>query len=820
MTKEATIGIVVQALLPVVLAWIYCELNKTKFFNKIPEAVKQVIYGVTFGGIAIYCTEFGVPYSGAQVNVRDAAVLIAGLVFGAPAGIIAGLLGGIERYFAVYWGVGTYTQIACSVSTAIAGFYSAALRKIMFDDRKPSWYLALVIGLVMEVFHMTMVFLTNMDDTEKAMTVVKTCTVVMVPANAISTMLGAFVAQIIDGDFHMKKSQLSISQTIQRWLLISVAVMFVATTGFTYTMQTSITNEQVKNQLTQSIYDLVADVEDTSARNLLSITRGVEDKIGRYNLPFLCREYGVAEISIVNSEGIITESSNPEYVGFDMSSGEQAAEFLCLLGNTQEYVQEYGPITSSPDIYRKYAGIKTEYGFLQVGYGAEEFQDDIESEVAIAAKNKHIGETGYIIIANKDLRVVSAPENHKHSRISDYGFDISAEADVLNTGNIEGVDSFFIYSEAEGYYIVSVMPQEEGYKVRNVATYVNVFMQILAFAVLFAMIYNLIKVAVVASINRTNTALAKIIDGDLDEEVDVNTSAEFSELSNDINLTVGRLKDFIEEEKHRLEEEINYAKNIQENALPQTFPNDNKYEIYALMEAAKGVGGDFYDFYKTTRHGVNFMIADVSGKGIPGAMFMMRAKAELHTLTETGIPVNEVFTYGNERLCQGNEAGMFVTAWEGNINLETGHVQFANAGHNPPVIMRTDGTVEFIRGKVGFVLAGMEGVQYKLQELDMQEGDIIFLYTDGVVEATNLDHELYGEDRLIECLKNVDKTVSMDYLCCEVIGDVGRFVGEAEQFDDITMLALRYKGNHENDHNKVHVEVPPNMYTLSGKPNE
>ena len=807
-------SVVIAGLLPVLMTIIFIALGKNKYFNMIPETAKQIIYGLFFGIIAIFGTEYGIPFHGATINVRDAAVLVAGLIFGAPAGIIAGLIGGIERYFAVYWGVGAYTQIACSVSTAIAGFYSAALRKYMFDDHKPGWSLALVIGLVLETFHMVMVFLTNMSDADHAMQVVKTCSIIMIPANAISTMLSAIVAQAMTTGFKRSKSQLSVSQTIQRWLLACVVLMFAATSWFTYQLQTTISEDNVKNQLAISINDLAADIEDASTNDLLILSKNIVTEIGKKDLNVIAEEYGVAEINVVNSSGIITESTNDEFVGFDMASGEQSLEFMCLLKDTDEYVQQYGPITYDTTVYRKYAGVKYGDGFIQVGYGANEFQDDIAAQVESAANNKHVGTTGYIVIADHKLNIVSAPESHYYKTIGEYGFDENVEADIVNVGVIDGEKSCFVYTEAEGYYIVSVMPYDEAYKTRNVAIYVNTFMEILAFAVMFALIYQLIKSVIVNKIDDVNKSLSKITAGDLNEVVDVNSSHEFAVLSKDINQTVDRLKQYIDDANRRIDEEIEYAKTIQESALPHAFPNDNKYEIFALMEAAKGVGGDFYDFYKTTRHGVNFMIADVSGKGIPGAMFMMRAKAELHTLTETGIPVNEVFTYGNERLCQGNEAGMFVTAWEGNINLETGEVHFANAGHNPPVIIRTDGTVEYIRGKAGFVLAGMEGIKYQLQDLQMNEGDIIFLYTDGVVEATNKNNELYGEDRLLECLKKIDKSVSMDYLCCEVIGDVGKFVGEAEQFDDITMLALKYKGNHEN---ADHSLSKTNMYTLDGK---
>ena len=818
---NAYLSLVIACLLPVLVTVMFVLLNRNKYFKMLPNTVKQILYGVFFGIIAIIGTENGIPYSTADIsvmiNVRDAPVLAAGLIFGAPAGIIAGLIGGIERYFAVYWGVGSFTQIACSVSTVLAGFYAAALRKIMFDDEKPSNSLALVIGIVMETFHISMVFLTNMDQTELAMKVVEACALPMIPANGISTMLCVIAARIAGKEKKEKNQKNTIIQIIQIGLLISVAVMFFATTAFNYTMQTQITDEQIKNQLTQSINDLVADVEDASEKNLLEITRSVGARIkkGDYDLADLANDYGVAEINVANQAGIITESTVPEYIGFDFKSGEQSAEFMGLLnGKYLEYVQDYGPIAFDSNVYRKYAGVLTRGGFVQVGYSAEDFQDDIADKVAVSANNKHVGTTGYLLVANKSLKVISSPKEHSHDKLVDYGFDPTAEANVLYSALIDGEKVKFMYTEAEGYYIVSVLPEEEAYKVREVATYVNVFMEVMAFAVLFAMIFNLIKLIVVKSMNKVNASLAKITDGELDEVVKVDNTYEFNELSEDINHTVDKLKEYIDEANARINAEIEYAKNIQQSALPHAFPNDNKYEIFALMEAAKGVGGDFYDFYKTTRHGVNFMIADVSGKGIPGAMFMMRSKAELHTLTETGIPVNEVFTYGNERLCEGNDAGMFVTAWEGNINLETGDVHFANAGHNPPVIMRTDGTVEYIRGKSGFVLAGMEGVKYPLQELKMNEGDVIFLYTDGVVEATNSKNELYGEDRLIECLKRVDTSLGMDYVCCEVIGDVGAFVGEAEQFDDITMLALKYKGNHENEDHSL---SKTNMYTLDGK---
>ncbi|MCQ2478115.1 MAG: hypothetical protein MJ091_02695, partial [Clostridia bacterium] len=176
----------IASALPIVAAVILFLLDRYTPFKKLPYVLKQIIFGIVFGLLAVVGTEWGIPMNGAMVNCRDAAVLTGGLLFGAPAGIIAGIIGGVERWIAVAWGVGSYTRLACSASTIIAGFYSAALRKFMFDNKKPVWTLSLAIGVVMEVFHLTMVFITNINDATNAMAVVKACSVPMIIANGLS----------------------------------------------------------------------------------------------------------------------------------------------------------------------------------------------------------------------------------------------------------------------------------------------------------------------------------------------------------------------------------------------------------------------------------------------------------------------------------------------------------------------------------------------------------------------------------------------------------------------------------------------------------
>ena len=253
----------------------------------------------------------------------------------------------------------------------------------------------------------------------------------------------------------------------------------------------------------------------------------------------------------------------------------------------------------------------------------------------------------------------------------------------------------------------------------------------------------------------------------------------------------------------RIEADLAIAKEIQTSALPRVFPpfpERREFELFASMNAAKEVGGDFYDFFLLDDSTLGFVIADVSGKSIPGAMFMMTAKTVIKSLAESGLAPHGVFTQTNQKLCENNEAGMFVTAWLGYLDLKTGLVRVANAGHNPPVLIR-EGKADYVRLKAGFVLAGMEGIRYKEQTVQMQKGDLLYLYTDGVTEAMNHDAELYGEERLQTILSfgTEEPEPSSDHgitasVCRLVSGDLAAFTAGAEQSDDITMLCIRYLG--------------------------
>ena len=798
---------ILKLLIPVlcnaVLAVLLYMTEKKTPFGKADRWLKQCIIGILFGALAAFSTEYGVDVGGAIMNVRDASPICAGLIFGAPAGIISGVIGGAYRWLAVFWGAGEYTRLACSVSAVLAGCIAALLRKHMFDDKKPSWIYGLGIGMVCEVLHMLMIFVTNMNDANRAFTFVESCTLPMVLANGIAVGLAVMAVSILGREklkFH--KEQKQISQTFQFWLFICIVIAYFVTSGFTYVLQTGMSGRETESIININLEDVHKDITDTSDENLLKITRTVRSEYLSDDTPLyiLCERFNVKGINIVDQNGIITDSTLKEFIGYDMASGEQSAEFLVLLDGEEEYVQKYQPLSIDESISRKYAGVRLpDGGFIQVGYDAEQFRKDIDERVIEVTKNRHIGNNGFVAICDENLNIVIDRSDYSGKNLNTIGVSIDTDVTSENTvfeAEIYGKPYLLAYTFAEGYYIIGAIPKSEAMFMRNVSIYVSIFMEILIFAALFTLIYFLIKKVIIDNLRKINGTLAEISDGNLNVTVDVRTNEEFASLSDDINQTVSTLKRYIAEAAARIDKELEFAKQIQYSALPSVFPpypNRKDFEIYAHMITAKEVGGDFYDFYMLGDSTLAFMIADVSGKGIPAAMFMMQAKTIIKDLAESGLELSEVFATANKKLCENNDAGMFVTAWMGILDLKTGLLKFVNAGHNPPLVRQADGEFAYLKARSGMVLAGMDGIKYRQNELQLTPGDQIFLYTDGVTEATDKNNQLYGEERLLE---TVNRNIVMDTrkLCEAVKADVDKFVGEAPQFDDITMLSveLRY----------------------------
>ena len=338
------------------------------------------------------------------------------------------------------------------------------------------------------------------------------------------------------------------------------------------------------------------------------------------------------------------------------------------------------------------------------------------------------------------------------------------------------------------------------------------------YAVVLAVVVNLvaflftrkIKKTVVAPINEIAAAATAYVE---DKRQGVATTEHFANLQvstgdeiENLSLTMGDMEQDLNDyeanltqvtaEKERIGTELALATRIQADMLPNiypAFPERNEFDIYATMDPAKEVGGDFYDFFLIDQNHLGLVMADVSGKGIPAALFMMVSKILMQNVALSGKGPAEVLETVNNQICSNNREEMFVTVWFGVLDLETGMLTAANAGHEFPVLKRPQGSYELVKDKHGFVIGGMPGVKYKEYQLQLEPGSRLFLYTDGLPEATNAQEELFGTDRMLAALRQVE-----DEAPCQVLegvtAAVEAFVQEAPQFDDLTMLCLHYIG--------------------------
>ena len=286
------------------------------------------------------------------------------------------------------------------------------------------------------------------------------------------------------------------------------------------------------------------------------------------------------------------------------------------------------------------------------------------------------------------------------------------------------------------------------------------------------------------------------------QHIEMKTGDEIEDLGHSFNYMLEELEIYIDNlakvtaEKERISAELSVATQIQASMLPcifPAFPDRPEFDVYATMQPAKEVGGDFYDFFLVDEDHLALVIADVSGKGVPAALFMVIAKTLLKNSAQTGASPKEILEKVNNQLCENNDAEMFVTVWIGILQISTGKIVCANAGHEYPAIRHAGGCYELVKDKHGFVLAGMEGARYREYELQLKQGDGLYVYTDGVVEATSANQELYGTERMLAAL-NINPHAIPEEQLPAVKADIDSFVGDAPQFDDITMLGLYYRG--------------------------
>lgn len=571
-----------------------------------------------------------------------------------------------------------------------------------------------------------------------------------------------------------------------------------------YLMQRSFATEDITLDMVQDEMQLLANLEDILSpmmkkygETIVSVYVGTETG---FMLSY-DRNASMAEYS-ENGEVYFNHPERYWYIS------AKKANKLIYSDLSQDFFGRGLTLTCATPFYKgeEFAGV----------IGIDILVEDLQKEIVdIDIDKQHDGDYGFLVDAKGDI--IASPFVNAKTDTFENIYDASSKYYSIRKQMMGGkvgvslVDDFYCcYSPINGpkWVLCSYIPQSTIMEpVHDFETILSRLVSI--FVLLFAVIYGVITIFVsifsqklTAPIVALERDVRVISEGNLDKRVEVMGNDEISDLAREFNNMTAALKKYMHDftklavEKEKLGAELNVATNIQASMLPSVFPafpDDHRFDVFASMSPAKEVGGDFYDFFMVDDKNLAIVIADVSGKGVPAALYMAIGKALIkdHTSIETSLA--DTFEGTNKALCEANSEGLFITAFEGVINLETGHMHYVNAGHEMPFIYRNGQKFEALKIKPGFVLAGMEDMKYTTGDIYLQPGDKIFQYTDGVTEATNSHNELYGMERLSDAL-NANKDKAVNDLLPAIREDIDKFVGEAPQFDDITMLGFEYRG--------------------------
>ena len=721
--------------------------DRLKFLKDRPIA-----QGIWFGALAVIANTAGTDVAGLNIPVglREAPVLTAGFFFGPAAGLTAGVIAAVERALTPLWGVGLgHWQLSASITLLIAG-YGAALSKWIFDDKRPPVVTAAVAAAFGAILHLSLDFRLGFSRQAQALEVIYAGVIPMTSGMALAAGLSAFACGSWRGWRNNFYSTLTLA-----------FVCFGAAFGVI-----TVTALQNARHLTDSaLRDAVRKLENDSDTQIgymlhcsaVTIADNIHTsrKLSIEKMQQLAEDYDVDELNIIDREGNILATNNREVLEFNRQPrrADHLKPYFELLNGTRKFVKEkqFRLNRSDRKTYTKYIGVPMPDGkaFLQLGYTWKRFEEQFESFFFPLLADAGFGETGYFLITDEAGRIKVSVRDYPKAvgrTLAELGFrpcDLEKPQGVMFYARINDAWCKCIrYEDVGKWKIYAVQPLAEYYAPA-------VEMVIVAGLLLFALciIFRLL-------ILKFRKAQRKI---------DALREAEVK----------------------RQEDDLALARRIQLSQLREGTCETSAYRVSAVMTPARMVGGDFYDYFEMPDGRLAVVIADVSGKGIPAAFFMMRAKSIIKSSLFHCASLADAAGMANRRLNQNNDAYMFVTAWMGIYDSQTGVLEYVSGGHNPAVIRRADGSTEWAEHPRAMALGAFPNAKYTGKTTRLQPGDTLILYTDGVTEAMDPAGSLYGADRLMSCVIQAAPP-----LIPAIEAKLKDFIGSAAQTDDITMLTL------------------------------
>ncbi len=541
-------------------------------------------------------------------------------------------------------------------------------------------------------------------------------------------------------------------------------------------------------------------VQDINNESALERTRALAEIIrltpntlqDQERLQGLCNDLGAEQIAVTDEKGEVIAAVPATNVGYKLANHEQSREFLaCIHSPGTEICQRLRP-NGAENKLLQYAGVcrADAPGVVQMGFRAHH-EESVRHTAAFSqlATNFSLGKGGSIIAFRHGAVLNSEDITYPTTELLSL---------PLNQGTTihMGEETFFAYAvENRGNRIVGLLPLREVYRDLNTTVLAQLLSNLTLFVVIFVALSFLLQKLVIKGIGQINRSLKLITGGDLHERVDVAYTPEFASLSNGINTMVDALQTYGEQTRLAIERELELARHIQLTALPSTFPafpNRNEFDLYATCTQAKSVGGDFYDFFLTDENHLSFLVADVSGHGVPAALFMMRSMSIIRGLARSGYTPLDLVTETNRVLCEGNSANMRVNLFYAELEISSGKLSFVNAGPPQALWQKHEADYEMIPMRSGVSLGLQLNATYSLGHIQMQPGERLFVYTDGVIKATDKTLAPFGAARLQEVLAT--RPAQVADVARQVTTALHEYTEGTEQSQDVTMLVLEYVG--------------------------